>query len=242
MSIRRQVKLCRLIAVCFFSSLVLAGVAGAQQSAESVSAMVQRAWEELEEFQKAGGKPEAENHPGRRWADILWQYHKEQPESPDAVRAAAEALHLLVHSDMTDEAMARADTLAADSAAWNQALGFLLEAAGKTRDYSYLIAKAKHLIEHSPDKKLKTRARFGLGQAYWESGELDRAKATFQQVIGEAPNSILGKRSRGNIQEIDNLNIGQPAPTFSAKTISGKPVSLSDFKGKVVLLDFWSAW
>lgn len=33
---------------------------------------------------------------------------------------------------------------------------------------------------------------------------------------------------------------GKPAPAFTLKDLSGKAVSLSDFKGKVVLADFWS--
>ena len=31
-------------------------------------------------------------------------------------------------------------------------------------------------------------------------------------------------------------------PEFEAKDITGKTVKLSDFKGKVVLLDFWATW
>ena len=32
---------------------------------------------------------------------------------------------------------------------------------------------------------------------------------------------------------------GKPAPAFTLKQLNGKPLSLSAFKGKVVLLDFW---
>jgi cytochrome c biogenesis protein CcmG/thiol:disulfide interchange protein DsbE len=34
----------------------------------------------------------------------------------------------------------------------------------------------------------------------------------------------------------------QPAPSFVAKNLKGQDVKLSDFKGKVVLLNFWATW
>ncbi|QQL51258.1 TlpA disulfide reductase family protein [Mucilaginibacter ginkgonis] len=38
------------------------------------------------------------------------------------------------------------------------------------------------------------------------------------------------------------LSIGHQAPDFTANDISGKPMKLSDFKGKYVLIDFWASW
>jgi peroxiredoxin len=35
---------------------------------------------------------------------------------------------------------------------------------------------------------------------------------------------------------------GKPAPSFTLQDLNGKTVSLSDFKGKVVVLDFWATW
>jgi cytochrome c biogenesis protein CcmG/thiol:disulfide interchange protein DsbE len=34
----------------------------------------------------------------------------------------------------------------------------------------------------------------------------------------------------------------KPAPSFTLQDLNGKQVSLSDFKGKVVILDFWATW
>ena len=36
--------------------------------------------------------------------------------------------------------------------------------------------------------------------------------------------------------------IGKLAPSFTLQDLNGKQVRLSDFKGKVVLLDFWATW
>lgn len=38
------------------------------------------------------------------------------------------------------------------------------------------------------------------------------------------------------------LAVGTPAPDFAAVSPDGKAVHLSDFKGKVVVLDFWATW
>jgi peroxiredoxin len=38
------------------------------------------------------------------------------------------------------------------------------------------------------------------------------------------------------------LVVGQMAPEISLTDIDGNPVTLSSFKGKVVLVDFWASW
>jgi len=35
---------------------------------------------------------------------------------------------------------------------------------------------------------------------------------------------------------------GKSAPSFTLQDLNGKMVSLSDFKGKVIVLDFWATW
>jgi hypothetical protein len=41
---------------------------------------------------------------------------------------------------------------------------------------------------------------------------------------------------------LDNAPIGKPAPEIEWDDIDGKAFKLSDYKGKVVLLDFWGNW
>ncbi len=44
--------------------------------------------------------------------------------------------------------------------------------------------------------------------------------------------------SKGVCQE----KIGSSAPDFEGKTIKAKEIKLSDYSGKVVLIDFWASW
>lgn len=55
--------------------------------------------------------------------------------------------------------------------------------------------------------------------------------------------NIQQGRSRGSIQTMGNVRVGEAAPDFSLMDLSNRTVSLSGFRGKkVVLLDFWATW
>jgi peroxiredoxin len=56
------------------------------------------------------------------------------------------------------------------------------------------------------------------------------ANSPYVKTLAERE-TILGK-----------VEVGQPAPEFTMNDSTGKPVSLSSFKGKVVLVDFWASW
>lgn len=43
-------------------------------------------------------------------------------------------------------------------------------------------------------------------------------------------------------QQAANDIIGKPAPDFTLPDVNGKPVALSSFRGKYVLVDFWASW
>jgi len=40
----------------------------------------------------------------------------------------------------------------------------------------------------------------------------------------------------------DAVRVGDVAPAFSLKDVTGNTVNLEDFKGKVVFLNFWATW
>jgi hypothetical protein len=44
------------------------------------------------------------------------------------------------------------------------------------------------------------------------------------------------------IQNLPHLNVGKVAPEITGEDIDGNDFKLSDYRGKVVLLDFWGHW
>lgn len=213
---------------------------------DRVQAMISQAKKDAEQFLKSGGKPSDANNPNLRWAAALWQYrgqHREKhPASPATVAATVEALRLLNRADRLSELRAKADTLKPDDAAWKQVFYVLMSAASKSKDYSYLISKAEALAQAAVDPDIKAQARFNIGDAYWRTRDNDRARKAFQAVLTEYPGTKYAEEAEGNLREIEFLNIGQPAPAFQRTTLTGDPISLAGFKGKVVVLKFWGTY
>ncbi len=42
--------------------------------------------------------------------------------------------------------------------------------------------------------------------------------------------------------QAQKVKVNDKAPDFTQTSLSGEPMSLSQFKGKMVLLDFWASW
>lgn len=58
----------------------------------------------------------------------------------------------------------------------------------------------------------------------------------------ELKNSRIGRDYGDMVAKLKALAVGAPAPGFTQNTPEGKPVSLADYRGKYVLVDFWASW
>ena len=54
--------------------------------------------------------------------------------------------------------------------------------------------------------------------------------------------SFIAKDSRLLGTQAEGLNIGDKAPNFSVESPEGLEFSLAEYRGKLVLLDFWASW
>lgn len=76
---------------------------------------------------------------------------------------------------------------------------------------------------------------------YFGKAYLDREIADVARNRKES--ETLAKTVRESYGDVlPDLSIGRPAPEVVSKGLDGKPVRLSDLKGKVVVLDIWATW
>jgi thiol-disulfide isomerase/thioredoxin len=52
----------------------------------------------------------------------------------------------------------------------------------------------------------------------------------------------LGHEPAARLDEMQNLIAGKPAPDIDGVDFDGKPLKLSDYRGKVVVFAFWGTW
>ncbi|MCD8192951.1 MAG: AhpC/TSA family protein [Tannerellaceae bacterium] len=71
---------------------------------------------------------------------------------------------------------------------------------------------------------------------------LDELKATRAKLSPTLNNTAYVADLDQIIERLENVQIGKMAPEFTLPDPDGNPVSISDFRGQYVLLDFWAAW
>ena len=115
------------------------------------------------------------------------------------------------------------------------------------------IADLEARLQQHPDNENYFYIYRRLIRLYIEAGRekdidqlIDRFKIvnskTFLAQIYEAlGNTELAMEYRRKVTPPLGL-LGKPVPDFSATDLDGKPISLQDYRGKVVLLDFWAVW
>ena len=68
----------------------------------------------------------------------------------------------------------------------------------------------------------------------------DEGRRSIERLL--ARKKTLGQEAEARLDEMFNLAVGKPAPEIEGVDVDGKPLKLSDYQGKVVVLVFWGSW
>lgn len=71
---------------------------------------------------------------------------------------------------------------------------------------------------------------------------LDSVNYFYNNFSPAVKNSLYGKEVANYILKMNDNSVGKMAKNFTTTDVNGKRLSLSNFKGKVILLDFWASW
>ena len=110
----------------------------------------------------------------------------------------------------------------------------------------------------SPHREVRGKATLILGQQLKRrasmAGKQERLEllAEHETLMGvvleqyaDVPyygDKLIGSAAEGELFEVKNLQIGMPVPDIEAEDVDGVSFKLSDYRGKVVMLDFWGHW
>ena len=80
-----------------------------------------------------------------------------------------------------------------------------------------------------------------LGYQYRDQ-EIDTIIKYYDLLSDEVKNTWHGRKLAKRIDGWRRIKIGNKAPDFTAKLITGDTLKLSDYYGKYLVLDFWGSW
>ena len=124
---------------------------------------------------------------------------------------------------------------------------FLRNISARFVIHSKMVTKTPLLVAHRgyparfPENSLEgITAALQAGAAYVELDVQSLADGTL--VLFHDPTLLRTTGSTGEIFELTRLRIGAIAPDIEGEDFDGVAFKLSDYRGKVVFLDFWGHW
>lgn len=133
------------------------------------------------------------------------------------------------------------------SPAYKDAAAFLKAVEEKNKDKGILgqvaVVKAwqaKSKYERAEYQKAKDADELALvAEKAFEAAAKEYGQ---EKLAGRGEGQTIADAAKVELFELRNLRVGKPAPDIEGEDLDGKKFKLSDYKGKVVVLDFWGDW
>lgn len=94
-------------------------------------------------------------------------------------------------------------------------------------------------IQENPDSFFSLVALYEIAGS---SMNVAKIEPVYKNLSPNLRESYAGQEFSKLIESARSISIGAMAPEFSQNDLNDKPVQLSNFRGKYVLIDFWASW
>lgn len=124
-----------------------------------------------------------------------------------------------------------------------QQIGWSVAATQPDRDLQF----KKDSVELSfmadyPDSEVSFWLMEQMATPNFLAGRHEEVEQVYNRLSARWRATDKGQRTAQRLEAAKELGIGKPAIEFTLTDTLGNPVSLSDFRGQYVLLDFWASW
>jgi thiol-disulfide isomerase/thioredoxin len=129
----------------------------------------------------------------------------------------------------------------------DEAFDLVRQVATRSDDVTTRAWACKALIQ-GYERRVDLAERLEKGGPNREQIEKALGAKVVRRLLDKAPDNRLKLRqfrkklATQYASVFPDLSIGKPAPELVCEDLEGKKVKLSDYKGKVVVLDFWTTW
>jgi peroxiredoxin len=125
-------------------------------------------------------------------------------------------------------------------------LGALSYSVQNHEQAALMLSEFLHKADQSDRQKI-AYGHFYLAESYRGAGKYDDAEGEYKIILNNFSdvNPRLTSFVQSNMAMLDSerkLAVGNEPVQFTVKGIKGEKLSPADFKGKVLLIDFWATW
>jgi thiol-disulfide isomerase/thioredoxin len=109
-------------------------------------------------------------------------------------------------------------------------------------DFLLMQEKKKENIKKQVEEMLPSLAAIQAMNFFNPNEDFKFMKSVADKIAEAHPNSEMATFYKKQMDDMAKISVGAQAPNFSMPTPEGDTVSLKDFRGDYVLVDFWAAW
>ena len=123
-------------------------------------------------------------------------------------------------------------------------LGQFVMSLGESRD-AKSVETLRTILDKNPHDDVKASACVALAKQLGKKEENQaEAEKLLERAINEFPDAGKNTKAtaKGELNELKFLGIGKVIPDVQGNDTDDKEFKISDYRGKVVLLDFWGFW